>query len=126
MNKRFGKNDFLLFAVFLMLAVVILVVYLFHQAPTASYAVITVDGRVYGMYELSDSQTIEIKEDGVVTNVVRIADGTVFMERADCPDQLCVKQGKKNHDQENIVCLPNKVVVTVYAEDEAAYDSIAN
>ena len=40
------------------------------------------------------------------------------MDDANCPDKLCVKQGKISKDGETITCLPNKVTVTVYGEDD--------
>ena len=33
------------------------------------------------------------------------------MIRADCPDQLCVKQKAVSKNKESIICLPNKVVI---------------
>ena len=52
------------------------------------------------------------------------------MISADCPDHLCVKQGKISADGEMIVCLPNKVTVQISDEtavkDEEQPDVIAN
>lgn len=85
---------------------------------------ISVDGEVYGEYSLKDKQEIKIGD----TNVCRIEeDGTVSMTEADCPDHLCVKQGKIKQFGESIVCLPNKVVLEIVTGDEKAeqIDSIA-
>lgn len=85
---------------------------------------ISVDGKVYGEYSLKDKQEIKIGD----TNVCRIEeDGTVSMTEADCPDHLCVKQGKIKQFGESIVCLPNKVVLEIVTGDEKAeqIDSIA-
>ena len=52
---------------------------------------ISVDGEIYGKYSLKNKQEIKIGD----TNVCQIEeDGTVSMTEADCPDHLCVKQGK--------------------------------
>ena len=85
---------------------------------------ISVDGEVYGEYSLKDKQEIKIGD----TNVCRIEeDGTVSMTEADCPDHLCIKQGKIKQFGESIVCLPNKVVLEIVTGDEKAeqIDSIA-
>ncbi len=37
----------------------------------------------------------------------------IWMAHADCPDQLCVKQGKIHSGNLSIVCLPNRVTVTL-------------
>lgn len=70
---------------------------------------ITVDGEVFGVYDLSENQTVKIGE----TNICRIENGTAWMEQADCPDQLCVHQKKISKAGETIVCLPNRVTLTV-------------
>ena len=85
---------------------------------------ISVDGKVYGEYSLKDKQEIKIGD----TNICRIEeDGTVSMTEADCPDQLCVKQGKIKEFGESIICLPNKVVLEIVTENKKAeeIDSIA-
>ena len=70
---------------------------------------ISVDGEVCGEYSLKDKQEIKIEEDG-----------TVSMTEADCPDQLCVKQGKIKAFGESIICLPNKVVLEIVTENKKA------
>lgn len=85
---------------------------------------ISVDGNVYGEYSLKDKQEIKIGD----TNICQIEeDGTVSMVEADCPDHLCVKQGKIKEFGESIVCLPNKVVLEIVSDKKTAekIDSIA-
>ena len=78
---------------------------------------ISVDGEVYGEYSLKDKQEIKIAD----TNICQIQeDGTVSMIKADCPDHLCVKQGKIREFGESIVCLPNKVVLEIVTDDKDA------
>ncbi len=48
----------------------------------------------------------------------------VWMAHADCPDQLCVKQGKIHSGNLSIVCLPNRVTVTLKAK-AAELDGVA-
>ena len=74
---------------------------------------------------LSENQTIPIKDSkGNVTNVLEIKDGKAKMVEADCPDKLCMHQKSISSENENIVCLPNRVVVTVTGEDKG-YDGFA-
>ena len=54
------------------------------------------------------------------------ADGEgVWMKHADCPDQLCVKQGKISNGSLSIVCLPNRVTVSLKNASEGGLDGIA-
>ena len=84
---------------------------------------ITVDGKEYGTYSLLEEQTITIGE-GDVKNIIVIKGGKAFMKEASCPDQLCVDQNEISFDKEAIICLPNKVVITVISDVENDVDGI--
>ena len=87
--------------------------------------VITVDGAVYGTYALFENRRIPIADaDGHVGNTAVIEDRSVYMETADCPDRLCVRQGSIDRTMESIVCLPHRVVITISGAEEAEYDGI--
>ncbi|MCU6761303.1 Uncharacterized protein conserved in bacteria [uncultured Roseburia sp.] len=126
--RRFSKRDAIILA--LVFAVIVFVFLVFWLRPkTGGSAVrITVDGKVYGTYALEEAQTISIKDkDGKVTNQLVIENETAHMQKADCPDQLCVHQKAVSKENETIVCLPNKVVVEVtQAEEQAEFDAIVN
>ena len=68
----------------------------------------------YAVETLDVNKVIKVNE----TNVVRIENGKVFMESAECPDQICVKQKPLNLSGRDIVCLPNKVTVRVVSENK--------
>ncbi|MCD8190072.1 MAG: NusG domain II-containing protein [Clostridiales bacterium] len=84
------------------------------------------DNEVIATLPLDEDATYAVQdEDGVTTNLVVIEDGAVHMEEADCPDQLCVKQGKIRYAGDSLICLPNRVVVEISGEDEQALDAVA-
>ena len=68
---------------------------------------ITVDGKEFGTYSLSQDQVIHIGD----TNVCEIKDGKVTMTEATCPDHYCMKQKAVDEHGGSIICLPNKVVI---------------
>ena len=116
------KHDFFLIGIILAAA---LVFFLFRDRLNSpgDMLEITVDGEAYGTYRLSEEQTIEIG-DG---NICRIANGEVTMVWADCPDQLCVHQAAIGEHGGNIICLPNRVVLSVGGYDEdAPIDTVAS
>jgi hypothetical protein len=84
---------------------------------------ITVDGKEYGTYSLLEEQTITIGE-GETKNIIEIRAGKAYMKEASCPDQLCVDQNEISFDKESIICLPNKVVITVISDVESDVDGI--
>ena len=111
MRERFGKRDLIFIGC---IAAACLAVWVFSRmSASGSRIVVTVDGSVYATCSLDKDQTILIRNpNGEVTNTLVIKHQTAYMESADCPDRLCVKQGAISRTHETIVCLPNHVVVT--------------
>ena len=88
--------------------------------------VITWNGEVEGTYPLDEDQTFVFEGESGGDNVVTIEDGFVFMEEANCPDQICVKHKPLNQTADPIVCLPNSLVVKVITnETENQLDGVS-
>ena len=88
--------------------------------------VITWNGEVEGTYPLDEDQTFVFEGESGGYNVVTIEDGFVFMEEANCPDQICVKHKPLNQTADPIVCLPNSLVVKVITnETENQLDGVS-
>lgn len=84
---------------------------------------ITVDGKEFGAYDLAEDREIKI-EKGDHRNKIIIRDGKVWMEESNCKNQICVKTGKISDTGQAIVCLPNRVSVTVEGEG-GRYDAVS-
>lgn len=115
------KNDMILVAIILCLAAAFTGYHFLTGKSDHADVVITVDGEAYGRYDLSADQTIEI--DG--TNTLVISGGKADMKDASCRDKLCVHQKAISRDGESIICLPNKVVVTIEGGEESDLDGVA-
>ena len=123
MNRRFGKND-VIFISFLAVFCIAVCLWVYKGgAVEGSNIKITVDGKEYGTYSLLKEQTITIGE-GESLNIIEIKGGKAYMKEASCPDQLCVDQNEISFDKESIICLPNKVVITVISDVESDLDGI--
>lgn len=60
--------------------------------------------------DVTEPYTIQLTgENG--TNTISVENGRICVSSADCPDQLCVKQGWQSSGITPIVCLPNKLVI---------------
>lgn len=123
MYKRFGKNDIVFIGFLALFCIAVCVLVYKGGAVEGSYVIITVDGKEYGTYSLLENQTITIGE-GEHKNVIDIRDGKAYMTSASCPDQLCVNQNEIGFDKQSIICLPNKVVVTVTSDNKSDVDMI--
>ena len=77
--------------------------------------VVRVDGQEVGNYQLTENGTYELNGG---TNILRIENGEAYLTDANCPDKLCVHQGRISKTNQVITCLPNKLTVTVYGAEE--------
>lgn len=90
---------------------------LLFRSP-GDWVVVEVDGEVFGRYPLDENTSIRIETGTDGYNVLKIADGYASVTEASCPDKLCVHQHKISRSDETIVCLPNRVVVSVVSNGE--------
>ena len=116
------KGDIIIGAVVIVLAAVLYFSGILRPEGEGAKAVVTVDGKVYGEYNLHNEETVKVdlKEDGYNTFV--ISDGKVDMLEADCRDGICVDHTPISLDGETIICLPHKVVIEIEGGEASAID----
>lgn len=119
------RND-ILFIVALLLICAIGMIYLFVFRSSGNTVKVTVDGELYGLYSLSQNTSEDIRtgKDNSSLNRFVIHDGKAYMESATCPDGICVAHRPVFRDGESIVCLPNRVVITVITKNDPASPDI--
>ena len=111
------RNDIILIGVLLLVAAAGML-YLFGFRGNGDTVKITVDGELYGIFSLSEEITEEIRT-GDAYNRLVIHEGRAYMESASCPDGICVAHRPVFRSGESIVCLPNRVVVSVFTDSDA-------
>ena len=117
MNKR----DFILIGIILVLiAATCLTVFLTKEE--GARVIVRVDGQQVATYSLLEDGEYSLNGG---TNILCIRDGKAYLTEADCPDHLCVKQGKVDQTGETITCLPNRLTVTVYGAEDSGVDLVS-
>lgn len=113
-STRNYRND-IIFILCILLVAAIGMLYLFVFRSQGDAVKVMVDGEVCGTYLLSQNITKDIRtgDNGEHLNRLVIKDGKAYMETATCPDGICVDHAPIFRDGESIVCLPQRVVVTV-------------
>ena len=114
--KRFiskHRIDIIVIASLLLLSVSVLLFSTLTRKEGA-VATVTVNGVTVGEYSLSKNGTYFLNNG---TNVLTIKDGIAYMSYSSCPDHICENTGKVKYVGEQIVCLPNKVTVTITADE---------
>lgn len=106
----------------------VLALFLAHPGAAAgtdaSYtAYIYQNGRLTQTIPLSQVQetytfTVETTEGG--SNTIEISPGGVAVTQANCPDQICVQQGRITNSLLPITCLPHRLVIELKQENASA------
>ena len=84
-------------------------------------AVVRVDGQETERHALSVDGVFPLNGG---SNVLVIENGEAFLSEANCPDLLCVKQGKIRYTGQTITCLPNRLTVTVEGGESDGVDFV--
>lgn len=123
-RKLLKRSD--VFVIFLTLSLIFSTFLIFHYGPKrAPYAVITVDGKVKKVIDLTlqEDCIITLETEPVVT--LEIKDGKIRFINSACPDHTCEKMGFLNSVGDTAACIPAKTIVTVKGTDDSEIDAIA-
>ena len=102
----------------IIIAVIILVLTAFllmlPSSGRENFVVIYLDGDEYARYNLSQTtKSIVEVESKYGQNTVAIENGNVYVTKSSCKDKLEISAGQINKKGQTLVCLPNRVVVTI-------------
>lgn len=79
---------------------------------------IKVDGELVEAFEWTEGleRTIDIETDRGFNRIV-VSEGRLWIGEADCPDQICVKDGPIDAPGEMLVCLPHRLIIEIKGVD---------
>lgn len=112
-----GRRTRLLAGFLLLLAAVLMGYQYLLPAPKGQTAHILIDGTETASFPLNEDRSFTVSGAEGGTNRFVIQDGQIWCQEADCPDQLCVRQGKKRLSTDTIICRPHKMAVTITGEE---------
>jgi hypothetical protein len=100
------------------------------EAGSSAKVIIESGGDLYARYPLAEDRTVVVPapKQNESYNVVVISGGTVAVTEASCKNQVCVRHSSISRPGENIVCLPNRLVVRIEngSEEGGGYDSVTS
>lgn len=128
MDKKAKRNDIILISVLISVSLVLYFGVTLFQGKTTKdgVAVVTIDGKEYGRYPLSEDTTEKIELPDGSYNILEIRDGKADITEASCPDKICVNHRAVNRRGQSIVCLPNKLIVEIENGEESDVDLVTN
>lgn len=108
----------------ILIAAAILVVLLFSRSEQAVTAQVVLDGEVILSCRLDDLEgTQQIPLEGEYLLVLEMSSDGVWVEKTQCPGEDCMHMGLISQVGEQIVCLPNRMVVSLKGEG-IDYDAV--
>ena len=87
-----------------------------------AYIRIELDGELYREIPLSVDGVYSL---GGGSNVLTVEGGEAFMSYSDCPDHTCENTGRVKFVGQTIVCLPNRLSITIIGESDDGVDFIS-
>lgn len=105
----FKRKDFIIIVIITFFIVISLIFNYFFFYQKGAAVKIKINGQEYQTVPLNTDQTIEIEN----KNTIIIKNNEVYIKDATCPDKLCQKQGHISKNGQQIICLPNQVIVEI-------------
>lgn len=122
--KRFivkRRIDIIVIASLLLLSLIVLLIISLAKKEGA-IARVEIGGEIVGEYPLDVNKEYSLNGG---TNILTIKDGAAYMTYSECPDHTCERVGKIKFVGETIVCLPNKVSVTIIGNSDDGVDLVS-
>lgn len=88
----------------------------------SAFALISLDGSLVGRIPLNENGSRQYPE--IPNMVFTVSEGGICVSESGCNDRICVRTGKISHSSEAIICVPNRVAVTIEAGTENDVDVV--
>lgn len=108
-----NKADFLICVLVLIVGCVLLVNPFLSQGTEVE---ITLDGNLFGRYSLHENKIIVVESE-YGKNTVNIQNGSVYVTDSTCDDKSEIIKGSVNKSGQSLICLPNRLVITVVGRE---------
>lgn len=89
-------------------------------------AVVYRDGQEIARIRLNElEEPLELTVEGEYSNVILAERGRICIKESDCPGNDCVHQGWITRQGQHLVCLPNRVTITIEGRDLSDVDAVS-
>ena len=126
MEKQTGsikkyRLDIIVISAILLVSVSLLLIMTLSKKEGA-VAVVEIDGKTVAEYSLAVNGEYSLNNG---TNVLVIENGQAYLNYSNCPDHTCEITGKIHYVGQTIVCLPNKLSITIKGNAEGGVDLVS-
>ena len=120
MGKRY-RLDAIVISAILILSLLLVAFWIVFRRPGA-FVTVEVDGVKVAEYSLSEDGVFSLNGG---TNTLVIESSEAYLCDSQCPDHTCENTGKIHFVGQSIICLPNRLSVTVKGESEGGVDFVS-
>ena len=120
-TKKKYRLDIIVISVILLLSLVLLLIVTLSKEEGAT-VVVEIDGTIVATYSLDQNGEYSLNGG---TNVLVIENGKAYLNYSNCPDHTCEKTGKIQYVGQSIICLPNKIAITIKGEADGGVDFVS-
>lgn len=114
------RIDIIVVASLLLVSVIVLLAVSLWRKEGARVR-IEIDGELLAEYPLAIDAVYRLNGG---TNELTIKDGLAYMSYSDCPDHTCENTGRVRMVGQTIICLPNRISITVVGESDDYVDFV--
>lgn len=125
MKRFFTRSDIILIAVLSILSLGSIAAFR-NVGLTGNHAIVEVNGK--RMLDLPLDQDIRTSVDGPLGKTVVVVEAeTVRIVESPCHDHICMNMGRIRYVGEALVCVPNRVFVTITGDEggERRFDGVS-
>jgi hypothetical protein len=115
------RLDIIVIAAILLASLALLLVMTLTKEE-GSVVVVEIDGATVATYSLEENGEYSLNGG---TNVLVIENGKAYLNYSNCPDHTCERTGKIQYVGQSIICLPNKIAITIKGEAEGGVDFVS-
>ena len=125
MNEKETKKNIKLDIIIISAVVALAILFVFLSVALrkpGNTLVVEIDGAFAGEYSLSENGVFTLNGG---TNVLVVENGEAYLSFSDCPDHTCEKTGKIRYVGQSIICLPNRLSITVRGDSDGGVDLVS-
>ena len=116
------KYDFIL--IFALLVLSGIIIFFMNNKKTGNSVQVYKNNELIATYPLDADNEYKIKN-GNEYNILKIENGKAKIIKASCNNQICVHHKCVCKDGEEIICVPNNIIIRIVSNEKGDVDAVA-
>ncbi len=96
-----------------LIAVMAVAAFISFKGGPGSFAEVYVRNKKAASFNLSDPDQLKKISTEIGELEIRYGEGAIRVVKSPCPQRICIRQGTINKTQEQIICVPARVIIRI-------------